>query len=148
MRSLLETAAELGRILVHAPKAAIMLKYQSVFVGGNHLWKMGHEGRLIGHTEVDDYRHQELLAMKDSQDANSDTVEVDCLALSVMGFRVEYAGTRRTYKSMESDPGSTVLVMIVRRASDNGCSHRLGVGYADLQAWGSIKAMVQTTILE
>ncbi|KAK6218169.1 Vacuolar protein-sorting-associated protein 27 [Pestalotiopsis sp. IQ-011] len=86
-----------------------MLKYQSVFVGGNHLWKMGHEGRLIGHTEVDDYRHQELLAMKDSQDANSDTVEVDCLALSVM------------------DPGSTVLVMIVRKASDNGCSHRLGV---------------------
>ncbi|KAF7533612.1 hypothetical protein G7054_g6926 [Neopestalotiopsis clavispora] len=145
--SFLETAAKSGRILVHAPKTSIMLKYQKKFTEGVHLWKMGHGGHLIGWTEIDDYRHQELLTMK-LQDMNPAVVEVDCLATSVMGVRVEYTGTGRTSRSSSSDPASTVLVMVVSKASDDGCSHRLGVGYADLQAWGSLKAMVQTTILE
>ncbi|KAI0535945.1 hypothetical protein GGR58DRAFT_503755 [Xylaria digitata] len=145
-RSDLEAASKPGRIVVHAPKIIAMLKYEREIMDGTHLWKIGYEGRLIGVAELNDYRHQELQALK-SQSASQDVVEVHCIALSMMVVRARYAPERKEFTSVDSDLQPMVFVMIATPPS-NGCSHRLGLGHIDFSNWPLCKATVETTILE
>ncbi|KAI1068571.1 hypothetical protein LB507_004269 [Fusarium sp. FIESC RH6] len=142
----LEAALQPGRIVVHAPKMAVQLKYTQRCFKGTHIWMIGYGGKLIGIAELSDPRHKELLGFF-SRDPTQDKVEVYCIALSLMACRVEYTEKGRQDYSSTQESHSTVFTMIASPPLMN-CSHRLGLGFIDYPKWSSLGDVpIETTIL-
>ena len=142
----LEAALQPGRIMVHAPKLVVQVKYTQRCFKGTHIWMIGYGGKLIGMAELSDPRHEELLGFF-PQDPSQGKVKVYCIALSLMVCRVEYTEKGRQGHSITQDSHSTVFTMIVPPPLMN-CSHRLGLGFIDYPTWSSLGGMpMETTIL-